>query len=153
MSDRVMKSIEIAAAPPAVWAVLTHKDQIARWMGGAQVESTWQPGAEILFTGKLHRYRYQDRGTVLAAEPERLLQYSHWAALSQRPDLPENRSVVTLRLEPVGEGTRLTVDHEGIHNQDEYGHANYFWDFALNDVKNLAEAPGGGRAGARPRED
>jgi uncharacterized protein YndB with AHSA1/START domain len=134
-----MKSIEITAPVTCVWQALTESDQIAQWMSGARVESTWRPGAEIVFTGKLHEDAYRDRGTVLDSEPGRLLKYNHWAALSRRPDLPQNRTVVTCLLEATGGGSRLTVLHERFQSEDEYGHANYFWGFALQDLKRMVE--------------
>lgn len=139
VGDWVAKSIEVEASVDCVWRAITESDRIAMWMGGARVESTWAPGAEIAFSGKLHRYAYRDRGTVLAAEPEKLLRYSHWSALSRRADLPENRTVITLMIEATGGASRLTVRHEGLQGEDEYGHANYFWGFALQDLKKLLD--------------
>jgi uncharacterized protein YndB with AHSA1/START domain len=152
VSGCVTKSIEIEADAECVWRAITDNDRIPGWMGGARVESTWEPGAEIVFSGELHDCAYQDRGTVLAVEPVRLLRYSHWAGLSRRPDLPENRTIITLTVEAIGEHSRLTVLHQRLHSEDEFGHANYFWGFALNDVKNLVEAPAGSPvAGPGPR--
>lgn len=56
-------------------------------MGGARVESKWEPGGDIAFTGKLRKKTYLDRGTVLAIEREKLLKYSHWTGLSRLPDV------------------------------------------------------------------
>jgi uncharacterized protein YndB with AHSA1/START domain len=85
MAKSVQHSIRIRAKPSAVWATLIDPVKIARWMGGAHVESTWQHGGAISFTGTLHGRPYQDRGTVLACEPEQLLRYNHWSALSRLP--------------------------------------------------------------------
>lgn len=136
----VVKSVEIAASVHDVWRALTEADKIAQWMGGARVESTWEPGAHITFTGKLHKYAYHDRGTVVASEPGKLVKYTHWAGLSRLPDLPQNRTVITLSLDWTGEKTSLTVRHECFYSDAAYRHANYFWNFALSDVKNLLES-------------
>jgi uncharacterized protein YndB with AHSA1/START domain len=109
----VVKSLEISASTTDVWGALTEPDRIVRWMGGARVESTWELGGDITFTGKLHDMPYRDRGTVLAIEPERLLAYSHWTRLSRLPDVPENRTVISFNLDWTGEKTRLTVRHQG----------------------------------------
>ena len=138
-NSTVIKSIEIAASAGDVWGVLTEPAMIAHWMLGARVASTWTPGGEITFTGELNGKSYRDHGTILAIEPGRMLGYSHWAEFSGRPDLPENRTVVTLELEPAGDGTRLSVRHDGLHRYEEYGHANFFWGYALRDIKKLVE--------------
>jgi len=128
-----------SASMQDVWRALTDTDLVAQWMGGARVESKWEPDADITFTGTLHRYTHRDRGTVLAVEPRKLLKYSHGARLSRLPDLPQNRTVVTLSLDWTGEKTSLTVRHECFYSDAEYKHANYFWGFALNDIKHLLE--------------
>jgi len=138
----VTKSVEIAASPGEVWQVLTEPDGIEKWMGGARVKSTWELGADITFTGKLFKKPYRDRGTVLAVKNEKLLKYSYWSSLSRLPDTPENRSVITLSLDCVGEKTSLSVRHERFHNNAAYKHSNYFWTLALNDVKSLVESSG-----------
>ena len=85
------------------------------------------------------KYAYRDRGTVLAVERERLLRYSHRAFLSRLPDLPRNRTIIALSLDWTGDKTSLTVRHECSYREAAYKHADYFWGFALNDVRNLLE--------------
>lgn len=135
----VVTSMEISASTNDAWRALTEPDKIAQWMGGARVESKWELGGDITFTGKLHRKTYRDRGTVLAIEPAKLLKYSHWTKLSRLPDVPENRTVITFSLDWTGEKTRLTVRHERFYSEAAYKHSNFFWGFALTDVKNLLE--------------
>jgi uncharacterized protein YndB with AHSA1/START domain len=115
-------------------------DEIAQWMGGARVESTWQAGSVISFTGTLQGHPYQDRGTVLACDPERLLRYNHWSALSRRDDSEKARTVITLTLTPEGEETNLQVRHDKLRGKAALGHASFFWRNALNDVNHVAES-------------
>jgi Uncharacterized conserved protein len=137
----VAKTVEITASTHDVWCTLTESDKIKQWMGGAQVESTWELGSEITFTGTMPNFyrKYKDRGTVRAVQREELLQYSHWSEMSHRPDLPQNRTITTLTLENIGEKTRLTVRHENFRSEAEYKHANFFWGVALYTLKNLVE--------------
>jgi uncharacterized protein YndB with AHSA1/START domain len=137
----VVKSIEIFASTNDVWRALTESEKIAQWMGGARVESKWGPGSDITFIGEMPNFNktYHDRGTVLAIEREKLLKYSHWTELSRLPDEPENRTVITFSLEWTGAATSLTVRHERFYSEAAYKHANFFWGFALTDVKNLLE--------------
>ena len=137
----VVKSAEISASPDDVWLILTEPGQIAKWMNGAQVESTWEPGSEIRFSGTMPNFnkKYRDRGTVLASERGKFLQYSHWSEMTRLPDLPQNRTIITFMLEPMDEKTRLTMSQENFHSEVEYKHANFFWGVALHMIKNLLE--------------
>jgi hypothetical protein len=69
-------------------------------MNGANVQSDWQVGSPIAFSGELLGKPYQDHGTVLASEPGRRIAYSHWSELSRRPDTPDVRSIVSISIEP-----------------------------------------------------
>jgi uncharacterized protein YndB with AHSA1/START domain len=137
----VEKSVEIAAPTARVWRAVTERDLIVRWMGGANVESTWELGSNITFSGTMPNFnkKYRDRGIVLAVERERLLQYSHWSQMTRLPDLPQNRTIITFRLTPLDEKTRLTFRQENFHSEVEYKHGNFFWGVALHMLKNLVE--------------
>jgi uncharacterized protein YndB with AHSA1/START domain len=139
-SRSVQLSIRIRATPSVVWATLLDASKIARWMGGAHVESTWQPGSAITFTGTLNNRPYQDRGTVLVCEPERELRYNHWSSWSRRVDSEETRTVITLTVTAEDDAeTVLEVQHDNLTSEKTFGHARFFWRNALADVKNISE--------------
>jgi uncharacterized protein YndB with AHSA1/START domain len=124
-----------------VWATLLDAATIGRWMGGAHVVSTWEPGSAIAFTGTLNGRPYQDRGTVLLCEPERQLRYNHWSSWSHRRDSEETRTIITLTLTPEGdEATILEVQHDNLTTEETIGHARFFWRNALADVKAIAQS-------------
>lgn len=137
----VEKSVEISAAPSDVWRALTEPEQMTQWMNGAQIESVWEIGSDIIFTGTMPNFnrKYRDRGTVLAMEREKRLQYSHWSEMSRLPDIPQNRTIITLILDRMDEKTLLTVRHGNFNSEAEYKHANFFWNIALHHLKNLLE--------------
>ncbi|MFK2854803.1 SRPBCC domain-containing protein [Dyella humi] len=142
MTDQpIQQSISIAATPENVWRALTEPDMIAAWMLGARVESTWQPGSDIAYTVKMPGLDklYRDRGTVLVAESGRRLKYSHWSEAAGLPDTPENRSVIMFRLDARTEDTLLTLLHEHLPSYAAYKHAEFFWGYALGDIKQMLE--------------
>jgi len=131
--DRVvLESVEIAAPPALVWRALTTPAELARWyFEGIQIASTYRVGDPITFAFALDGAPHHDHGTILAAEPGVLLAYDHWSALSGRPDAPEGRTRVTLRLVAVGPRTRVDLRHEGFVLDTELFHARFFWRVAL----------------------
>jgi uncharacterized protein YndB with AHSA1/START domain len=137
----VVKSIEIFTSSSQVWLALTESEQITQWMGGARVESKWEIGSDITFTGTMPNFDkpYRDRGTVLAVEREKILRYSHWSKMSRLPDLPQNRTIITFVVEAIDEKIRLTVHHENFNSEVDYKHANFFWGIALPTMKKLLE--------------
>jgi uncharacterized protein YndB with AHSA1/START domain len=137
----VVKSVEISTSIDQVWRALTDPEKITAWMVGTRVESTWEPCADITFTGTMPNFNkpYRDRGTLLAVAREKMLQYSHWSKMSRLPDLPQHRTIITFLLDPVDEKTRLTVRHENFGSEAEHRHSNFFWNVALFTLKNLLE--------------
>jgi hypothetical protein len=55
------------------------------------------------------------------------------------PDAPENRTVITFSLDWTGAATRLTVRHDHFYSESAYKHINFFWGYALTDIKILLE--------------
>ena len=140
------KSVQIAAPPKEVWRALTEPESLAKWMFGARVESKWMLASEIAFSVKMPGFpqTFADRGTILALIPEKLLQYSHWSEASGLPDLPGNRTLITFLLDSDnGSSTLLTVRHEDFSTETASKHANFFWSYALNDLKRLIETESG----------
>jgi len=138
----VEKSVEISTSTDQVWRALTEPEMIAKWMADAQVKSKWEPGSDITFTGTMPNFnlKYRDRGTVIAAQQGKILQYSHWSQMTRLPDTPENRTIFTFLLDRVDENkTRLTMRHENFSSETEYKHSNFFWGVALYMLKNLLE--------------
>lgn len=86
--------------PAAVWRALTTPELLAKW---------WAPGdvrAEVGHEFDLDMGQWgKQKCKVLAVEPERMLRYVFAAG---RLD-----TIITFALAPEGNGTRLTLTHEG----------------------------------------
>lgn len=99
----------IAAAPDEIWHALTSPRALKQYFFGADVESDWKVGHPIRMRGEFKGTTFEDKGEILAAEPEKRLEFSHWSPLSGEPDVPENYHVVTFDLVPERLGTTTTV--------------------------------------------
>ena len=104
---------EIDAPPEVVWRTLTDPAAIKRFMFDTTVQTDWQPGSPIVWKGEYDGRAYEDKGEILAVEPERRLQHTHFSALSGRDDVPENYHTLTYTLEPSRAGTLLTLTLRG----------------------------------------
>jgi uncharacterized protein YndB with AHSA1/START domain len=108
-------SIEMDAAPEAVWRTLTTPESLGNSFFGSRVETDWKLGSPIHFRGEWKGKQFEDKGEILAFSPSRLLRFTHWSDLSGVPDVRENRHVVTFELVPAGAKTKVTLTQE---NQD-----------------------------------
>ena len=60
-------------------------------------------------TGEFKGKKYEDKGDIIAFEPQTRLSFSHWSAMSGKADKPENYHVVTFELLPSGAATKVTL--------------------------------------------
>src|SRR5688572_25589644 len=147
MSDlQVTKAVRIAAPLAEVWAWLTEPDRIERWLNGTRVDTSWQVGAPLVFSGIWQGMRFRAKGVVLAFESLRRLQYSQWSRFWRLPDVPENYAVVTMAVTADGDDTILEVTHGRFPLETDAKHANFHWTVTLPVLKDLIESSRGPRA-------
>ena len=99
----------VAATPDRVWTALTEPDQIAAYMWGTQVETTWEVGSPIRWNGQHDGKAYQDKGTVLTYEQPTVLSVPHYSPMSGQPDEPENYHPHAYPHTADGEGTQAQL--------------------------------------------
>jgi len=75
-------TVDIDASPSEVWRSLTDPARLKQYYLGAEVETDWQVGSPITFKGAWDGKHYEDKGEILAFEPERKLAYSHLSPMS-----------------------------------------------------------------------
>ncbi|GAB4319517.1 MAG: SRPBCC family protein [Bacteroidales bacterium] len=135
----VEKHLEIAATPEQVWDTITNPDLVRQYFFGVNVETDWQPGSEIIFSGTFEGGSFRDKGIVLECDPARTLSYSYYSSFSGLEDLPENYSMVTYKLEKKDNRTLLILTQAGFANETSLQHADAAWDQVLNGLKKIAE--------------
>ena len=129
----------IKAAPEKVYEAWTRPEQMTRWWG--VTENPKPPVAETdLRVGGRFRVQFWDpknehhsvSGTYREVVPNRKLSFS-WAWQST----PERESLVTIDLNPVNDGTVLTLTHEQFFDEkarDDHGRG---WNVALDRLETF----------------
>jgi len=141
----VQRRIEIAARPETVWELLVDPEKAMRWWGiGAEFDPT--PGGELrvhVIPGSVAT------GVFVEVDPPRRLVYTWgWAEGGGGPSLvPPGSSTVEIELEPTEAGTRLTLVHRGLPNEEAATSHGEGWD---NYLPRLAIAAAGGDPGRDP---
>jgi uncharacterized protein YndB with AHSA1/START domain len=137
-----MDSVEvrrtIAASPDRTWQALTDAAALKRCFFGADVRTDWQIGHPITFSGSYQGKTYEDRGVLTAFEPGRTLSFTHWSPLSGKPDTPEHRHTVTIRLEPRGSATQVTLVQENLDGASAE-HLRKNWSVVLEVLATVTE--------------
>lgn len=132
-------SIAIEAPAPRVWEAITTPEQIARWFFGVDTETEWNVGGPIVHRGEYQGESYEDRGTVLAFEPDRLLVHTHWSSVSGLPHEPEHEQTVSWSLLDLDGGTELTISETNLPSAEAKAVSEQGWTTALASLKELLE--------------
>lgn len=130
---------EIRATPAQVWAALTEPDQIEQWMYGSRVETSWQVGSAITWSGQYDGHAYQDRGEVLVYDEPRALSVTHYSPLMTPQDRPENYHTIVYTLDHVGETTRVTLTQDGCADEEQAEQFSKNWQQMLDALKAHTE--------------
>ncbi len=128
-------STDIDATPEQVWDSLTEPQQIAVWMQGAQVSTTWEVGSPITWDGEYDGRRYQDKGNVLIHDEPHILSVTHYSPMMGEPDAPENYHTLVYTLTPKSDGTRLELTQDGCTDQDQADQFSQNWQQMLDALK------------------
>ena len=115
MSDRIEKTIDLAAPIDRVWRAISDHEEFGAWFKVA-LEAPFAVGQEA--RGRISHPGYEHvtwTARVTAIEPPRLLAFT-WHPYGVDPDVDytkEERTLVEFKLEPIAAGTRLTVVESG----------------------------------------
>jgi uncharacterized protein YndB with AHSA1/START domain len=130
---------DVAATPERVWAALTEPEQIATYMDGSKVETTWEVGTPITWAGEYEGRPYQDKGEVLTYDEPRVLSVTHYSPMMGQPDEPENYHTLVYTLTGTGEGTHLELTQDGNESQEQADQFSANWQGMLDGLKAHVE--------------
>ncbi|WP_151083937.1 SRPBCC family protein [Nocardioides cynanchi] len=130
---------EISASPEQVWAALTDPEAISRFMFGSQVETDWQVGSAITWTGEYDGTSFEDKGEILEVDEPSRLRMTHYSPLSGQPDEPSSYHHLDYRLEASDAGTRLTLEQDGNDSEEQAEQFAANWQTMLDQVKEYVE--------------
>jgi uncharacterized protein YndB with AHSA1/START domain len=108
-------------------------------MFGAEVASDWQEGSVITWTGEMNGKKYQDRGVVLQAVPERTLQYVHFGPAPSDPYQSASFHTVTITLDGNGDETAVLLSQNNNSNEAAREESQKNWETMLNGLKLYVE--------------
>ena len=141
MTDHVAHAeTEISASPQQVWDALTDPEAISTFMFGSKVETDWEEGSPITWSGEYDGHAYQDKGEILEVDEGRRLRMTHYSPLSGQDDVPESYHTLDYRLEATGPAPRLTLDQDGNDTAEQAEQFAANWQSMLDQVKEYVEA-------------
>ncbi len=138
MTKRIEKSILIYATTFKVWEYLTNPELMNQWMGDPEMKieviTNWKVGNPIVIKG-FHHVQFENKGTILQFEQEKVFQYSYLSSMSNLEDEPGNYTTITFHLSPKEEQTELSVEVENFPTEVIYKHLEFYWNGTMQIIK------------------
>ena len=142
----VIKTIEINAPASKVWDALTMREYTDQWAleftSGAEfhIESDWNPGSPVLWTGQDGSVIVQ--GNVTALEPQKFLRFTVFDVRGEKPPVTDEDGITYELTEQNGK-TLLRIsqgDFSSMAEGEKYRNLSAeIWDRVLLKMKALAE--------------
>ena len=104
--------VTLRAPARKVWSALTEPELVRQWQYGADLLTTWEPGAPIVFRNEWDGRTFEQKGTVLEFTPVSRLKYSLFFPRPDLEDVPEHYFFMTYELTESDEGTSLLIRQE-----------------------------------------
>lgn len=115
-------------------------DAIKQWMFGVDVESDWEVGSRITWSGEFKGTTFEDKGEIIQFDPSNTLSYSHFSPMSGNPDKPENYHTVTIRLSEGAGATMVTLSQDNNPNEKTRAESVKNWNAMLRALKEYVES-------------
>lgn len=132
-------SLDIKAPISNVWDALINPEKITKYLFGTKTTSDWKVGSSITFTGEREGKAYEDKGTILQIEKEKIFKYNYWSNFSGAADVPENYQDITYSLKDQDGITTFTVTQENCKTEEIRDHSVKNWTSVMQCMKDLLE--------------
>ena len=132
-------SVNVHASIANVWEALTRPEIIKQYFFGTNTITDWKVGSPIKFQGEWEGRSYEDKGTILEIQKNKLIKYDYWSSMSGIEDKPENYVIVTYLLSGEDENVNLTVLQENIPDEKMKTHSEENWNKVLQVLKKVVE--------------
>lgn len=106
-----ISEIVINAPATDVWDAITNPEMVKKRQYGSDLTSSWEPGTSIKFSTVWEGNIFEQWGTVLEFEVNRILKYNLFAPRPGLSDLPENYFIMNYILEEEWGQTKLIIEH------------------------------------------
>lgn len=136
---KLSASVDINASIERVWFALTDKEMIKQYFWGTEINTDWEKGSPVRFTGTWEGITYEDKGFILEIEKEKIFKHSYWSSFWGTDYNPEDFSIITYELSTNGSQTTLCVTQEGFKDEQSREHSVGNWKGILDNIKNLVE--------------
>lgn len=133
-------TIDVQASPERVWEALTDPAQIASYLGGSVVETTWEVGSQIIWSGEYDGRAYQDKGEVLVFDEPHVLSFTHYSPLMGQDDRPENYHTLVYTISLDGDSvTHLSLTQDNCTDDAQAERFSLNWQGMLTQMKEYIE--------------
>jgi uncharacterized protein YndB with AHSA1/START domain len=132
-------SVDIKVSPSRVWDAITKPELIKKYFFGTDTTSDFKKGSPIIYRGVWEGKSYEDKGTILEVEKEKILKHNYWSSFSGTEDTLENYANITYKLSPHAGGTILSITQDNIKTEEAKAHSEKNWKMVLNSMKELLE--------------
>jgi uncharacterized protein YndB with AHSA1/START domain len=131
--------ITLHAPIEKVWDYLTNPIHVKQYSFGSELVTTWKPGTPIFFRGEWEGTPYEDKGTVLLFEPQKVLKFNYFSSWSDLEDRLENYQIITYRVKQKGDKTQLFLTQSNIDTLEKKIHSTQNWKSLFATLKKMME--------------
>ncbi len=135
----IQKNLFVSVPPDVLFDALTNPEKIIHYYPLKEVVSNWQVGGEIILKGNQGSEAFIDYGKIDELIPNRTFKYTYWSDNHGTDRTPENHLTICYHLEPIEDGTNLTLEHTNFKSEAMYSTMLNVWDSLLASLKTFVE--------------